>query len=96
MVSPKEDASTSDEQVEELSREYNIQYKVCARLIINILSTRVDLYFSVQKLELFLSNHSKVHFEVLVHLLIYIRDTKNLGLKYYAKIEDAPLSEILR
>ena len=96
MVSPKEDASTSDEQVEELSREYNIQYKVCARLIINILSTRVDLYFSVQKLELFLSNHSKVHFEVLVHLLVYIRDTKNLGLKYYAKIEDAPLSEILR
>ena len=48
MVSPKEDASTSDEHVEKLSREYNIKYKACARLIINILSTRVDLYFSVK------------------------------------------------
>ena len=28
-------------------------------------------------------------------MLRYIRDSKNLGLKYYAKIEDAPLSEIL-
>ena len=88
MISPKEYASTSDEQVEELTREKSIQYKACARLIINILSTRVDLYFSVQKLELFLSNHSKVHFEVLVHLLVYIKDTENLGLEYYAKIEN--------
>ena len=42
------------------------------------------------------SNTGKVHFEGLIHLLIYIRDNKNLGLKYYAKIEDAPLSNLLR
>ena len=46
-------------------------------------------------METFTSNTGEVHFEGLVHLLIYIRYNNNLGLKYYAKIEDAPLSELL-
>ena len=41
------------------------------------------------------SNHSKVQFEGLVHLLRYIRYIKNLVLKYYAKIEDKHLSDLL-
>ena len=56
---------------------------------------RVDLCFSVHKLAKFFSNPGKVHFEALVHLLIYIRYKKNLGLKYYSKIKDAPLSDLL-
>ena len=44
----------------------------------------------------FSSNTGKVHFEGLLRLLRYIRDSKKLGLKYYAKIEDTPLSDILR
>ena len=42
------------------------------------------------------SNSDRVHFEGLVNLLRYIRDKKNLGLEYYAKIEDAPLYDLLR
>ena len=63
---------------------------------IYILSTRVDLCVAVHKLENCSSNTSKLYFEVLVHLLWYIRDNNNLGLKCYAKIDDAPLSGILR
>ena len=40
------------------------------------------------------SNPGKLHFEVLVHLLRYIRETKNLGLGYYTKIEYVPISGI--
>ena len=47
-------------------------------------------------MEKFSSNNGKVHFEGLVHLLIFIRVNKNLGLKYFAKIEDSNLSELLR
>ena len=36
-----------------------------------------------------------MHFEGLVCLLIYIRYIKNLGLKQYFKIEDAPISDLL-
>ena len=56
----------------------------------------MDLCFAVHNLAKFSSNHGKVQFEGLVNLLKYITDNKNLGLKYYAKIEDAPISDLLR
>ena len=77
------------------SREYNIYYRPFLGLLIYLLSTRVDLCFAVHNLEKFPSDPGKVHFEGLVHLLRYIRYNKNLGLRYYSKIEDALLSEIL-
>ena len=60
------------------------------------MSTRVELSFAVHKLAKFSANHGKVHFEVLVHLLIYIRDNKTLGLKYYADLNDAPVTYLWR
>ena len=64
-------------------------------LFIYLFSTRVDLSSSVHKLSKFLSKPGKVHFEGLVHLLRYIRDNKNLGLKYYDDMNDVPLSDPL-
>ena len=52
--------------------------------------------FAVHKLEKFSENPSKVHFEGLIHLLRYIRDNKTLGLKYYADLNDAPVTDLLR
>ena len=69
MIFTKEGVSTSDEQVERLTREYNIHYRSCIGSLIYLLSTRMDLSFSVHKLETFSDNPGKVHFEVLVHLL---------------------------
>ena len=60
-----------------------------------MLSTRVDLSFALHKLAKFSSNHGKVNFELLVHLLKYIRDNKTLGLNYYSDMKDAPLSDLL-
>ena len=42
------------------------------------------------------ANPGKVHFEGLVHLLVYIRNNKTLGLKYYADLNDAPVTDLLR
>ena len=56
----------------------------------------MDLSFAVHKLSKFSANPGKVHFEGLVHLLRYIRDNKTLGLKYYADLNDAPVTDILR
>ena len=81
MISTKEDVFTSDEQVEKLTREYSIHYRACIGSLIYLLSTRVDLSFAVHKLARFSANPGKVHFEVLVHLLRYIRYNKTLGLK---------------
>ena len=70
MIFTKEDVSTSDEQVDKLTREYNIHYRACIGSLIYLLSTRVDLSFAVHKLANFSANTGKVHFEGLVHLLI--------------------------
>ena len=67
MIFTKEDISTSDEQVERLTREYNIHYRACIVYLIYLLSTRVDLSFALHKLEKFSANPGKVHFEGLVH-----------------------------
>ena len=69
IIFTKADASTSDEQVEKLTRGFNIHYRACIGSLVYLLSTRVNLSFAVHKLEKFSANSGKVHFEGLVHLL---------------------------
>ena len=62
MIFTKYYVSNSDEQVDKLTREFNIKYKYCIVWCIYLLSKRVDLSFIVQKLAKFSSNNGKVHF----------------------------------
>ena len=96
MIFTKKDVFTSDEQVEKLTREYNIHYRACIGSLIYLLSTRMELSFVVHKLAKFSANPGKVHFEGLIHLLRYIRDNKTLGLKYYEDLNDTPVTDLLR
>ena len=96
MIFTKEYVSTSDEQVEKLTREFNIHYKDCIGSLIYQFSTRVEFSFSVHKLAKFSENPGKVHFEELIHCFRYIRDNKTLVLKYYADLNDAPVTDLLR
>ena len=95
MIFTKEYVSTSDEQVEKLTKGYNIHYIYFIGSLIYLLSTRVDLSFSVHKLAKFSANPGKAHFDGLIHLLRYIRDNNNLGLKYYADLNDTLVTDIL-
>ena len=81
---------------EKFTREYNIHYIACIGSLIYLLSTRVDFSFEVHKLAKISANPGKVHFEGLIHLLRYIRDNKTLGLKYYADLNDAQVTDLLR
>ena len=56
----------------------------------------MGLSFAVQKLTKFSANLDKVHSEKLVHLLRYIRDNMTFGFNYYADMNDAPVSDLLR
>ena len=53
MIFTKYDASTSNEKVENLTREFNIYYRACIGSLIYRLSTRLDLIFAVHKLAKF-------------------------------------------
>ena len=63
MIFTKEYVSTSDEQVEKLTREFNIHYRACIGSLIYLFSTRVDFIFAVHKLETFSENPGKIYFE---------------------------------
>ena len=52
----------------------------------------MEFSFAVHKLVKFSANPGKVHFDGLIHLLIYIRDNRTLGLKYYADLNDASVT----
>ena len=56
MIFTKDDTSISDEQVEKLTREYDIQYRACIGSLIYLLSTRRDLSFAVHQLTIFSEN----------------------------------------
>ena len=56
----------------------------------------MDLSFAVHMVETFSVNPSKLYFEVLLHILRYIRYNKTLGLKSYANMNDAPVNDLLR
>ena len=56
----------------------------------------MDLSFAVHKLAKFSVNPGKVQFDGFIHLLRYISDNKTLSLKYYAYLNDAPVTDILR
>ena len=53
MILTKSDASTSDEQVENFTKEFNIRYRACIGSLVYLLSTRVDFSFAVHKLAKF-------------------------------------------
>ena len=56
----------------------------------------MEFSFEVHKLAKFSENTGKVHFERFIHILIYIRDNKTLGLNYYAYMNDSPVTNLLR
>ena len=79
-----------------MTSEYNIRDRACIGSLIYLFSTRVDLSFVVKKMAMFSANPGKVHFAGLINLLRYIRDNNTLGLKYFADMNDAPVTDLLR
>ena len=69
MIFIKADKSTSDEQVEKLTRGFNIHYRACIGSSIYVLSTRVDLISAVKKLAKFSANPGKEYYEGLENIL---------------------------
>ena len=70
IIFTKDNVPISDYQVDNLTRELNINYRSCIGPFTWLLSTRVYLIFPLHKLEKFSSYTGKVYFEGLVNLLI--------------------------
>ena len=62
MILTKDDTYTSDEEVEKLTRSFNIHYRDFICSFIDLSSTVVEFSFAVYKLETFSENPGKLNF----------------------------------
>ena len=79
-----------------MTRELDIHLQRLHWFIDLFIVYKSGLEFCSAQVSKVLVNIGKVNFELLVHILRYIGDDKTLGLKYYADINDAPVTDLLR
>jgi hypothetical protein len=90
-----DDCSVDENAVAKLEEEYNIEYASCIGSLIYLTMTRTGILFAVNKLAKFSRSPGRVHFDVLIHLLRYLRDNVYLGIKFYSNFMEAPLLKSL-
>jgi hypothetical protein len=90
-----DDCSVDENAVATLEEEYNIEYASCIGSLIYLTMTRTDILFAVNKLAKISRSPGRVHFDVLIHLLRYLRDNVYLGIKFYSNFMEAPLLKSL-
>jgi hypothetical protein len=87
--------NTSEETAEILAKEYNVDFASCIGSLIYLGMTRCDIVYAVNKLAKFTRLPGRVHFDVLLHLLRYLRDNMLLGIRFYHDVMRSPLIQTL-
>ncbi len=81
-----DNCSKTEEQANQLSIEFNIDFASCIGSLIYLSMTRVDIAFAVNKLEKFTKQPGKIQLKALIHLLHYLQENNNYGTRFYGNI----------
>jgi len=95
-VATSEDCSKSEEKAAILSKEYKLDYASCIGSLIYVSQARTDILFAVNKLARYMRKPGKVHYDALVHLLRFLRDNNNYGVRFFADYTTSPLFQHLQ
>jgi len=95
-VATSEDCSKSEEVAAELGEEFKLDYASCIGSLIYLSQTRTDIIFAVNKLARYMRKPGKIHFEALIHLLRYLRDNNDYGVRFFADYSSSPLYHHLK
>ncbi len=92
-IPPKKDSPTTDEQVKETwTRFGNLHYRsVIGALLYVSCRTRPDICFAVNKFAKFANNPGITHFRALLHLIGFLKNCPNKGLRFYSNVKSYPL-----
>jgi hypothetical protein len=90
-----DDRSADEKAVQALEAEYNVDYASCIGSLIYLCMTQCDTVFAINKLAKFSKYPGRNHFEVLFHLLRYLRDHTSYGLRFYSNFSSSPISQML-
>ena len=93
----KKDCPKDDEAKALVQKEYgDIDYRSAVGSLIYLMTgTRYDICFATTKLAKFCNEPGKVHYQALIWLLGYLKQTGNLGIRYYHNEKNSPLGEML-
>ncbi len=83
-IPTSEDCSETEEKAATLMDEYKLDYASCIGSLIYLSQTRSDIIFAVNKLARCMQKPGKVHFEALIHLICYLRDNNNFGVRFFS------------
>jgi hypothetical protein len=94
-ISTSEDCSETEEKTAILVEEYKLDYASCIGSLIYLSQTRTDNIFAVNKLARYMRKPGKAHFDALVHLLRYLRDNNNYGVRFFFELLYFPIVSTL-
>ena len=94
-IPSKQDCSKNEQEVNQLSDQYGIDYSSAAGSLIYLIKTYIHQQFAVMKLAKFSRLPGKVHFEAMIHLLHHLRVCPCKGLKFCSKLEESPSYSLL-
>ncbi len=94
-IATSEDCYADNIAVKHLETEYNVEYASCIGSLIYLGMTRCDTIYAIKKLAKFSKKPGHKHFEALFHLLCYLRDHSNYGMKFYSDFNVSPISKML-
>jgi hypothetical protein len=83
------------EESKKLQEAYTIYYTSCIESLICLSYTIPYIAFAVNKLEKINTQQGEPHIKLIVHLLRYIRDHSQSGLKLYSNEKKAQVVHIL-
>ncbi len=88
----KKDCPTTDEQIKETKNRFGyLHYRsIIGALFYVSCYTRPHIYFAVNKLAKFANNPGEIHFRALLHLLAFLQNSRNKGLRFYFNIKSSP------
>ena len=92
----KKDASNDKASIKALEKHYGYKFPVAVGSVMWLINTYPRINYAVRKLAKFMSNPGKIHFEYMNHLLHHLRCHRLTGIKYYHRIEDAPIYRTLQ
>jgi hypothetical protein len=90
-VPTSEDCSETEEKAAIFMDEYKLDYASCIGSLIYLSQTRSVIIFAVNKLARYMRKPGKAHLDALVHLLRYLRDNNNFGVRFFSDYSTSPL-----
>ncbi len=85
-----EDCSKNEETVKTMQEGYGIDFSSFVGVLLYLSYARPDITYALVKFAKYTRCPEVVHMEALLHLLRYLKDNMNLGLKFYSDITMKP------